>query len=118
VGTGGRLRLLPGGLEVDRNVVDFREYAARATSAFAPPAVERMPALEPGEDEAGHVAIYRNLVEALAGREPLVAPGREARWPLELANAIVLSSATGAAVPLPLDRGAYSDLLASRRRGG
>jgi predicted dehydrogenase len=115
-GTGGRLRLLPGRLEADRNAVDFREYVATATSAFAPPAVERLPVVEGAE--GGHVAIYRNLVEAMAGREPLIAPGREATWALELANAIVLSSATGAEVRLPLDRVAYSDLLANRRRAG
>jgi predicted dehydrogenase len=115
VGTGGRLRLLPGRLEVHRNAVDFREYAATATNAFAPPPVEPPATIEGGE--GGHVAIYRNLAEALAGREPLIAPGREAAWPLELANAIVLSSATKAEVRLPLDRAAYSDLLAGRRRG-
>jgi predicted dehydrogenase len=115
VGTGGRLRLLPGRLEITRNAVDFREYAATATNAFAPPAVEPPATIAGGE--GGHVAIYRNLAGALAGREPLIAPGREAVWPLELANAIVLSSATNAEVPLPLDRAAYSDLLAGRRRG-
>jgi predicted dehydrogenase len=115
-GTGGRLRLLPGRLDVFRNAVDFREYVATATSAFAPPAVARLPAV--AGVEGGHVAIYRNLVDAMAGREPLIAPGREATWALELANAIVLSSATGAEVRLPLDRAAYSDLLATRRRTG
>jgi predicted dehydrogenase len=114
-GTGGRLRLVPGRLEVHRGALDFREYAAGATDAFAPPAVERLPAFEGGD--GGHVAIYRNLAAALDGREPLIAPGREATWPLELANAIVLSSATNAEVRLPLDRAAYSDLLASRRGG-
>src|SRR5215472_17474093 len=108
--------LLPGRLEVDRNAVDFREYMATAASAFAPPAVERLPTVDGAE--GGHVAVYRNLVEAIAGREPQIAPGREATWPLELANAIVLSSATGAEVRLPLDRAACSDLLASRRRAG
>jgi predicted dehydrogenase len=116
VGTRGRLRLLPGRLEVHRNEVDFREYAASETNAFAPPAVAGQPAIEavtsPG---AGQEAIYRNLLEALAGREPLIADGRSATWPLEVANAIILSSATGAEVPLPLDRAAYSALLASRR---
>lgn len=115
VGTGGRLRLLRDRLEVHRNVIDFRRHAADATDAFAPPDVERLPDVDGGD--GGHVPIYRNLAAALAGREPLIAPGSEATWPLELANAIVLSSATGAEVRLPLDRAAYSDLLADRRRG-
>ncbi len=36
---------------------------------------------------------------------------------LELANAITLSSHSGRAVDLPIDRGAYSELLASLRAG-
>ena len=115
VGTGGRLRVRRGRLEVYRNAVDFREYAATAANAYEPPAVEAMPPLEGGD--GGHVAVYRNLVAAMAGTEPLLAPGREGAWPLELANAIVLSAATNAEVRLPLDRAAYSDLLARRRRG-
>ncbi len=115
VGTRGRLRLLTGRLEVHRSEVDFREYLETARDAFAPPPAEvRQPDVTDGE--AGHEAVYRNLVEALAGREPLLAPGVEATWALELANAVVLSSAAGAEVRLPLDRAAYSDLLASRRR--
>jgi hypothetical protein len=95
--------------------VDFREYLATATYAYAPPAVSAQPPF--AGEEGGHVAIYRNLVEALAGREPLLAPGDEATWALELANAIVLSSASGGEVRLPLDRGVYSALLALRRSG-
>jgi hypothetical protein len=44
-------------------------------------------------------------------------PARDALWSLELANAIVLSTHTGHAVPLPVDRDAYAALLADLRSG-
>jgi hypothetical protein len=44
-------------------------------------------------------------------------PARDALWSLELANAIVLSTHTGRAVPLPVDRDAYAALLADLRSG-
>jgi hypothetical protein len=44
-------------------------------------------------------------------------PARDALWSLELANAIVLSTHTGEAVTLPVDRDAYAALLADLRSG-
>jgi predicted dehydrogenase len=119
-GTAGRLRLLPGRLEAWRGEVDFREYLASPGDPFAPPAVTRLPVFEApagGGRGSGHEAVYRNLVAAMAGEEPLLAPAGEATAALELANAIILSSATGAEVPLPLDRAAYAALLRARREG-
>jgi predicted dehydrogenase len=114
-GTAGRLRLLPGRLEVTRSAVDFREFAASPGEPFGGPAEERLPDVT--GTNGGHEEVYRNLVAAMAGEEPLLAPAAEAVVPLELANAIVLSSAEGAGVRLPLDRAAYSELLRSRRGG-
>jgi hypothetical protein len=42
-------------------------------------------------------------------------PAREALWSLEVANAIVLSTHEGRAVPLPVDRDVYAALLATLR---
>ena len=42
-----------------------------------------------------------------------MAEGESARMSLELANAITLSSRTGAPVDFPLDRAQYADLLAA-----
>jgi hypothetical protein len=52
----------------------------------------------------------------MAGQEALVAPAEDAIATLELANAIIYSSATGTQVTLPLDRDAYAALLADRRQ--
>jgi predicted dehydrogenase len=58
-----------------------------------------------------------------AGRHVLVekpigdsAPAESAVHTLELANAMLYSSATGAPLDLPLDRQAYADFLPARRR--
>jgi predicted dehydrogenase len=112
-GTAGRLRLLPGRLEVWRNETDLPAFAASTGDPFAPPATEALPPFlgSPGN----HEAIYQNLVRALAGEEPLVASGRDARTTLEMANAIVYSSFTRKQVELPLDRDAYQHLLESRQ---
>lgn len=69
------------------------------------------------EEGAGHVAVYKDLEDAIAtGRQPL-ANGREALMSLELANAITLSSFQERAVAIPLDRPAYTELLQDLRSG-
>jgi predicted dehydrogenase len=83
---------------------------------FGEPALVRedVPLL-PGRGD--HVDVHRDFADAIrTGRAPYV-PARDAIWSLELANAIVLSSHTGHAVPLPVDRAAYAALLADLRSG-
>jgi predicted dehydrogenase len=120
-GTAGRLRLLPGRLEVIRNAIDVRDFVLSPGGPFDHPATGPLEVITPSSDgaaEPGHSLIYRNLVEAIAGRAPLIAPGEQAVVALELANALQYSSAIQAAVDLPLDRTAYAELLAERRRAG
>jgi hypothetical protein len=50
-------------------------------------------------------------------RSIVTCDGRDALASLELANAITFSSFTGRAVSLPLDRAAFSALLADLRAG-
>jgi predicted dehydrogenase len=112
-GTAGRLRLLRGRLETVRNEMDFREFIQTPGSPFETPTTRPPERIEAGRFD--HVAIYRNFVSAMAGEAPLVAPGEAATATLELANAMLLSSALGRAVDLPLDRAAYSQFLHERR---
>jgi predicted dehydrogenase len=112
-GTAGRLRLLPGKLELASNGVDFREFAASPGDPFE--AIQAGPAKEFPGGGGDHADLYRDLAEALAGDHPPIAPGREAADALELANAMVYASRTGSEVGLPLDRAAYSALLESLR---
>ncbi len=113
-GTRGRLRVLPGRLEVVANEVDFGEFIASPGDPFG---VLPAAAAEPFVGGAGdHADLYRDFAEALAtGRQP-IATGSDAARTLELANALILSGRTGHQVGLPLDRGAYAALLDSLRQ--
>jgi predicted dehydrogenase len=71
-------------------------------------------------DAGGHLAVYLDLVSAIAeGRQPR-SSGREGLMSLELANAITLSSFAERAVTTPLDRAEYkallSDLISGKQR--
>jgi predicted dehydrogenase len=109
-GTGGRLRLRYGRLELWRTAPDYRQHAALAGDPFGPPAVEHMPALLGGG--GGHAEVYGNLADAIAGRARLVAPAASAAAAVELANALIQSALEDGGVALPLDRDAYARLLA------
>jgi predicted dehydrogenase len=90
------------------------EYRATSTDLYGSPGVESEVIEAPG-DGGGHLAIYRDLYEAIVeGRQPRC-NGREGRMSLELASAIILSSYRDRPVALPLDRAAYSALLAELR---
>ncbi|MDE3074347.1 MAG: Gfo/Idh/MocA family oxidoreductase [Chloroflexota bacterium] len=114
-GTRGRLRLLPGRLEVWRHDVDFREYAASAGNPFETPGTEASRFDQSGGGE--HRDIYVNLVEAIDNRAPLVAPARDAARTLELANSIIYSSMLAREVTLPLGREAYTALIEQLKAG-
>jgi UDP-N-acetyl-2-amino-2-deoxyglucuronate dehydrogenase len=90
------------------------EYRATSTDLYGSPGAETEVIEAPG-DGGGHFAIYRDLQEAiLEGRQPRC-NGSEGRMSLELASAIILSSYRDRPVTLPLDRTAYSALLAELR---
>jgi predicted dehydrogenase len=114
-GTGGRLRLTKGRLEVLRNDVDMRDYVVSPGNPYqAPPTLD----LEVTEGTGGkHLDIYRDLIAARAEGRPPIAAGSSALLTLELTNALTYSAYTGQEVNLPLDRGAYSELLRSLRAG-
>jgi len=114
-GTRGILRLSRGGLEFFALSEELREFLASSPEPFAKPELERIDVL-PEDGSGDHRAIYANLIAAVCEGEPLVADGAEGRKSLELANALTLSSHTGQAVGLPLDRAAYGSLLAALRK--
>ena len=120
IGNRMALEFLGETLTIRRFVPSLAEFSATSLEKFAAPEVivetfqppEGMP---PGGE--GHLAVHRDLREAiLTGRKPRC-DGRDALASLELANAITLSSFTGRAVSLPLDRAAYTALLSNLRTG-
>jgi dTDP-4-amino-4,6-dideoxygalactose transaminase/predicted dehydrogenase len=56
-------------------------------------------------------AFYDDFVAAVNGNGNLTCPGHEGRNAVELANAMLLSSAQGTSVSLPLDRRQYSEFM-------
>jgi UDP-N-acetyl-2-amino-2-deoxyglucuronate dehydrogenase len=116
IGDRGGLEITGSQLTVYRFEPSLQEHMASSTEMFGAPRVETETLDIPG-DGGGHLAVYQDLLEAIAsGRRPRC-DGREALMSLELANAIILSSLSNQRVSLPLDRAAYSELLADLRAG-
>ncbi|MGD9099844.1 MAG: Gfo/Idh/MocA family oxidoreductase [Anaerolineae bacterium] len=110
VGTGGYLQIERDELTLRRFDSDLREFMAHSDKPFSAPSQHpEAVGLEPGH--GNHVAIYRDLHDAILRGMPLMADGAEGRMSLELANAMVYSSYTHSEVELPLDRQAYVVLL-------
>jgi UDP-N-acetyl-2-amino-2-deoxyglucuronate dehydrogenase len=117
VGDRGRIVIVGETFAFERYEPPLSEHLATAQEMFSAPeivAVEQPVDLGPGGD---HVDVHRDFASAIRnGHEPRI-PAREALWSLELANAIALSSHLDRSVELPLDRAAYSELLAALRSG-
>jgi predicted dehydrogenase len=110
LGTGGRMTIRPGSLEVELFEPDLKRHVEQTDVLWSSPAAHPLPIdLPPGE--ADHAAVYRDLHAAILDGTPLRSDGVQGRLSLELANAITLSSQRGTAVDLPLDRAAYLALL-------
>ena len=60
------------------------------------------------------IRMYENIALAIAGRQPLLITAAEAANAVEFANAILLSSATGRSVDLPIDRSAYETFISAK----
>lgn len=116
VGDRGRIEILGESLTFERFEPRLSEHLPAAVEMFDQPTIvsEQVSLLDGRGD---HLDVHRDFAAAIrTGSAPRV-PGRDARWSLELANAIVLSTHTGQAVPLPVDRAGYAALLADLRAG-
>jgi predicted dehydrogenase len=117
VGERGALELVGDTITLKRFSPPLSEFSSESPEPFSEPAlaVER---LELPGDGGGHLAVHRDLLEAIRDGRPPRTDGREGLMSLELANAITLSSRSGRPADLPLDRAAYSGLLEGLRAGG
>lgn len=116
VGDRGRIELVGETIAFERFEPSLTEHRATAPGMFDQPTFVREDVtLPPGRGD--HVDVHQDFADAIrTGRPPRV-PARDARWSLELANAIVLSTHSDARVPLPVDRDAYAALLSDLRSG-
>jgi predicted dehydrogenase len=116
VGERGRIQLVGETIAFERFELSLPEHRASAAGMFDQPAFVREEVTLPS-GRGDHLDVHEDFADAVrTGRPPRV-PARDALWSLELANAIVLSTHTGARVPLPVDRAAYAALLADLRSG-
>ncbi|RMF89528.1 MAG: gfo/Idh/MocA family oxidoreductase [Nitrospinota bacterium] len=115
-GTGGYLQLTAEQVRLSRLEIDLRDHIAQSPHPFCSPSLQPVPVeLEPGTGD--HVAVYRNLHQAILQGTPVSADGTEGRRSLELANAMIYSSHTQTAVEFPLDRQRYVALLDELKTG-
>ena len=117
VGTGGILTIHEDGtLRFQRYEPELREHIAHSPERFAAPAIVEE-AVPLGKGLGKHSEVYQDFHRAILEGTPVRADGVEGRMSLELANAIIYSSYTGAPVELPLDRAGYAALLAELQAG-
>jgi predicted dehydrogenase len=116
VGDCGRIEIVGESLAFERFEPPLSEHLPAAVGMFDQPAIVSENVSLPG-GRGDHHDVHRDFAAAIRTGSALRVPAREARWSLELANAIVLSTHTGRAVPLPVDRAGYATLLAELRSG-
>ncbi len=116
IGTRGHLSISKGNLDLKLFDTPVDDYIATADVAFGAPNLHDE-TVEIGEGSGDHPAVYRNLYSALVHGTPLNADGPTGIRGLELANAMNYSSYTKQTVEFPLNREAYSQLLADLRAG-
>ena len=110
VGTKGRLLLENDSLTFNRLAIPSDEWSRNSKTGFHRPDIhtEQLPfASAPNP----HAQLTQNFADAIRTGAPLQCPGEEGVGSIELANAIVWSSALKRTVELPLDSTAYGSFL-------
>jgi predicted dehydrogenase len=114
-GDKGKLVYRDGTLRFFRYETPISEFTRKNTEMWGMPKQEEVK-LEIPQQESGHHLIVKNFARHILHGEPLLSPGEDGLAPLELANAVWLSSYLKKAVKLPLSRKAYDNFLAAKRR--
>jgi predicted dehydrogenase len=119
VGDRAILDLTGGDLVVTRFSPALSVCRRESTEMFGEPtcSAERIPLPPAPAFGEGHALVHRDFYDAIVGLGIPRCDGASARLSLELANAMTLSSCTQQPVRLPLDRQAYSAMLAELRAG-
>jgi predicted dehydrogenase len=109
-GSRAKLVLENNRLTLTRNAVDAHEFSRTSPDGFAKPAAtaEQIPF---AAEANPHAALLQNFTDAILDGSPLLAPGAEGVFSVELANAMVYSSLLGETISLPLDGAAWERKL-------
>jgi predicted dehydrogenase len=111
------IRLVGDELSFVRFDPPLRQHIALATEGLRQPRAEEERIELPAPTRPRHDAIHEDFQTAIRRGGKPRCDGRDARMSLELANAILLSSFSERPVDIPLDRAAYTQLLARLRQG-
>jgi predicted dehydrogenase len=106
----GRITVENGKVQVAKLRDSIRERTATDTQSMGALESETRTINLPTDGDVLGV-FYDDFVAAVHGTGTLTCPGDEGRNAVELANAMLLSSAHGTSVTLPLDRGEYSEFI-------
>ena len=110
-GDSGKIVLEGGRLQFWHNKVPASRFSRISKETFRKPDVDFSETAFDEKDTGQHGAVIANFVEAILDGVPTVAPAREGVRSVELANAALYSSITGAPVELPLDGRVYERML-------
>lgn len=113
-GDKGKVVVDNGQVLIRRVVPPIREFTFSATDMWSGPKTEPVD-VEVEDMPAGHAQVTRNFARAILYGEPLLSPGEEGIWCVELASGIILSSKRSQTVTLPVDRTEYDALLKELR---
>ncbi len=115
-GERGKLVAEGGKLHFSRNEISTGEHLRTAKESFSRPEVWEIdiPVSSRGEQ---HVGIMKNFAGACLRAEALIAPAAEGIHSVELANAMLLSSAQDKTLTLPLQSDDYARWLAEKIAG-
>jgi predicted dehydrogenase len=105
-GTRGKVVLENKRLTFTRNNADMIEFSKTAKLSFSKPET-RYEESSFEDAPSPHATLMQNFVDAILDGSPLIAPGEEGLYSVELANAILYSSLIGQTVELPMDGVAF-----------
>ena len=96
-----------------RNEVPMSTFCKESPERFSQPSTKNVEF--PLRGHGGqHNEVLQNFVDAILQGKPLIAPAAEGIHSVELANAMLLSSFSGATLQLPIDARSYEDFLRQR----
>ena len=114
-GTAGTISMTNGRLDYSTYDVPSDEIVHMTPEVWGQPQAGKVDVELPEQTGVkSHARITQNFALAIRGEEELIAPGSDGMRSLEAANAILLSSALGRPVDLPLDRDAYDRFFKER----
>ncbi len=109
-GDSGKIVVEGNSVQFVRNAVSARVFSKSTSERFARPGETTSDLPFQGRGSQ-HQEITQNFVNAILDGTPLIAPAEEGIHSVELANAMIYSSAIGKKVSLPLKASAYETFL-------